>query len=422
MLRTARTARWKRMIAQTVLTGAVLLPATYASAETVTVKTGDTLGNLAASHKLSVEHLKIANHLPNDMIIAGTRLYIPPQSNIYVVQSGDTLWKIASKFQTTIAALREINQLSSDAIMAGDKMLVPLTPNGERPVGLIHTVASGEVLWKIASRYNVTIQSITDANKLTSTELLIGQKLLIPVSAPSTGPAPQPQPAESQPEQPATEQPQEEPNREEAAEPAAPSNGHRVELKTYRVVKGDTPWSISIAHGIPLDEFLKANNLGANAYLQIGQVVNIPVHHIPVTQTMGEKFGEYLDWFEAAQYLFPINAIAKVTDFETGRSFMVKRTIGAFHSDTEPLTAADTAIIKQIWGGEFSWKVRPVIVEVGDRRIAASMSSMPHSIEYIADNHFTGHFDIHFRNSLRHKDNQIDASHQEAVRVAAGVS
>jgi len=77
-------------------------------------------------------------------------------------------------------------------------------------------------------------------------------------------------------------------------------------------------------------------------------------------------------------------------------------------------------MIKDIWGGSFSWSVRPVIVEVNGRRIAASMTSMPHSIEYIANNDFNGHFDIHFLGSLRHKDNLIDPDHQEAIKIAAG--
>ncbi|MFY0544655.1 LysM peptidoglycan-binding domain-containing protein [Brevibacillus sp. H7] len=375
-------ARWKRLALQSVIAGAILLPATFVSAETVTVKAGDTLGNIAYSYDRSVEQLKIANHLRSDMILAGSTLYIPPQSSIYQVQSGDTLWKIADKFNTTISSLKEINRLTSDTLIVGDKLLVPQS-------GTVHTVVSGDVLWKIASLYNVSIQSIMDANKMTSTHLNIGQKLIIPNT-----------------------------NTPEPFEPDKPW----VEMTTYRVVKGDTPWSVSLAHGIPMDEFLKVNNLSSSTNLQIGQIVKIPIHHIPVTKTPGKQYGEYLDWFEAAQYLFPINAVAKVTDFQTGRSFMVKRTIGAFHSDTEPLTSADTAIIKEIWGGSYSWKVRPVIVEVNGRRIAASMSSMPHDIEYISGNNFTGHFDIHFRNSLRHKDKLPDTSHQSAIKIAAGLS
>jgi LysM repeat protein len=325
--------RWKRLLVQTAVAGAALFPATLASAETITVKSGDTLGNIAYQHQISVEQLMIANHLKSHMILAGSTLYIPPKSTVYKIQSGDTLWKIAARFNTSIRTLMEINQLTSDYLIAGDKLLVPLP---------------------------------------------------------------------------------------QAAKPSV-SDKPWVELTSYTVQKGDTPWTLSIAHKIPMEEFLRVNNLSASAYLNIGQVVKIPVHHIPLTQTPGERYGEYLDWFEAAQYLFPINTVAKVTDFRTGKSFTVKRTTGAFHSDTEPLTAADAAVIKEIWGGSYSWSVRPVIVEVGGRKLAASMSSMPHSIETINDNGFSGHFDIHFRNSLRHKDSQLDPRHQEAVKIAAGV-
>jgi len=31
-----------------------------------------------------------------------------------------------------------------------------------------------------------------------------------------------------------------------------------------------------------------------------------------------------------------------------------------------------------------------------------------------------GHFDIHFLNSTRHKDGEVDWSHQANVRIAAG--
>jgi LysM repeat protein len=335
-----KTARWKRLLVQTAITCSALFPAAMASAETITVKAGDTLGNIAFQHQLSVEHLMIANHLKSHTILAGSSLYIPPKSAIYQIKSGDTLWKIAARFQTSIRTLKEINRLTSDTLFAGDKLLVPL---------------------------------------------------------------PQAKAAGTQPSEPTV------------------SDKPWVEMNTYTVKKGDTPWTVSLANKIPMEEFLRVNHLSPSAQLQVGQKVKIPVHHIPVMKTPGQRYGEYLDWFKAAQYLFPINAVAKVTDFHTGKSFQVKRTIGAFHSDTEPLTAADAAIIKQIWGGNYSWSVRPVIVEVNGRKIAASMSSMPHSIDTITGNNFPGHFDIHFRNSLRHKDSQIDTRHQEAVKIAAGL-
>jgi len=520
---------WKRFVLPTLLTGAILLPTSIASAQTITVQSGDTLGKLAWKYNVTVEHLKISNRLTSDSLFVGSTLYIPPKSTIYTVQSGDTLWKVATRFQTTIAKIKEINQLTRDSLILGEKILIPETtaastspavtpiptPTPEVPVGgTLYTVVSGDVLWKIADRFKISIQSIVDTNKLTAFELTIGQKLVIPApTAPQTQPTPQPEqpattptagqtntytvisgdvlwkiadrfkvsiqaivdankltsyslnigqvlvipqngtspaptapittaPAPTPTEQPAVPAPVEppvstpetpttdssgvisvppSPEPEPVTQPKQDSDKPWVELIDYKVQRGDTAWSISIDHGIPMTEFLQVNKLGSNAYLSIGQIVKIPVHHVPELDTPGSRYGEYLDWFTGAQYVFPINAEATVIDFKTGKQFQVKRTIGAFHSDTEPLTAADSAIIKEIWGGNFSWAVRPVIVEVDGRRLAASMSSMPHDIEYIKDNAFDGHFDLHFLNSLRHKDSQIDPSHQTAIKIAAGI-
>lgn len=38
----------------------------------------------------------------------------------------------------------------------------------------------------------------------------------------------------------------------------------------------------------------------------------------------------------------------------------------------------------------------------------------------IKGNGADGHFDIHFLNSVRHKDGQVDVEHQAMVRIAAG--
>ncbi|WP_134686987.1 LysM peptidoglycan-binding domain-containing protein [Brevibacillus migulae] len=521
---------WKRIVLPTLLTSALLLPSSIAFAQTITVQSGDTLGKLASKYNVTIEHLKISNHLTSDVLFVGSTLYIPPKSAIYTVQSGDTLWKVATRFQTTIAKIQEINQMTRDSLLVGEKILIPETTSApsttvgsstpEVPAGgTLYTVVSGDVLWKVADRFKVSIQSIVDANKLTAFELTIGQKLVIPAPTaqpttttttttattpttgqtntytvvsgdvlwkiadrfkvsiqaivdankltsyslnigqvliiPQSGTSPSPtaptasEPsatapattAPEQPEAPATVQPEENavttpeappadaetaveqpaPEPEPVTQPEQDSDKPWVEMIDYKVQQGDTGWSISIDHGIPMTEFLQVNNLGSNAYLSIGQIVKIPVHHVPELDTPSSKYGEYLDWFTGAQYVFPINAEATVTDFKTGKQFKVKRTIGAFHSDTEPLTAADSAIIKEIWGGNYSWAVRPVIVEVDGRRLAASMASMPHDIDYIKDNNFDGHFDIHFLNSLRHKDSQIDPSHQAAIKVAAGI-
>jgi LysM repeat protein len=188
----------------------------------------------------------------------------------------------------------------------------------------------------------------------------------------------------------------------------------------HRVVSGDTIWDIGVKYGIPQTELFKVNSLKLDSPLYIGQQVKVPQYQIAIKETVSSRHGEHLDWWEEAQYVIPIGKTFKVTDFATGKSFMVKRTIGANHADSETVTAKDSVIAKGIWNG-FSWKERPVIIEVDDRKIAASMSFMPHDIEFIKDNGINGHFDIHFKNSTRHKDGKVDHDHQKQVNIAAGV-
>lgn len=131
--------------------------------------------------------------------------------------------------------------------------------------------------------------------------------------------------------------------------------------------------------------------------------------------------GEFLSWTEVNE-LFPRYAKATVIDIDTGLSFRLQRRAGGNHADVQPLTAEDTAVMKQIYNGKWSWKRRAVLVEVEDgRRIAASMNGMPHGQGAIQGNEFNGHFCIHFRDSKTHGSGRVDEAHQLMVWKAAGV-
>ncbi|NPV91952.1 MAG: hypothetical protein HPY50_14395 [Firmicutes bacterium] len=130
-------------------------------------------------------------------------------------------------------------------------------------------------------------------------------------------------------------------------------------------------------------------------------------------------FGEWLDW-DFCNWIFDTGNTATITDIETGKQFKVKRYGGSSHADCEPLTAADTQIMKEIFGGSWSWERRAVVVNVGDRYLAASMNGMPHGDESITGNDFDGQFCVHFLNSKNHNTNQVDAQHQAMVQKAAG--
>lgn len=156
-----------------------------------------------------------------------------------------------------------------------------------------------------------------------------------------------------------------------------------------------------------------------------------------------DTYGELLDWWSEVDSLFYRGAEAKVIDLWTGKSFNIMRTYGRNHADCETLTAEDTKVMKQIWGGQWSWTRRPVIIVTGEKRIAASMAGMPHAgldnkpanvtvsgrstgygtgtnLDTIKGNNMNGHFDVHFLNSRTHATNKVDSAHQKAVKLAAG--
>jgi uncharacterized protein len=127
---------------------------------------------------------------------------------------------------------------------------------------------------------------------------------------------------------------------------------------------------------------------------------------------------EVMPWEQANRYL-PKYSKFTVMDTESGLSFNVQRRAGSNHADVQPLTKEDTAIMKKIYNGKWSWKRRAIIVLYKDKWIAASMHGMPHGGGAL-QNHFPGHFCIHFYGSSTHRTNEMDLSHKLMVLKAAG--
>ncbi|WP_042457496.1 hypothetical protein [Neobacillus dielmonensis] len=127
---------------------------------------------------------------------------------------------------------------------------------------------------------------------------------------------------------------------------------------------------------------------------------------------------EMLEWDEVNQIL-PKYTKFMVYDLETGKKFNVQRRAGSHHADVQPLTAKDTKVMKQIYGGKWSWKRRAIVVIHKKQRIAASMHGMPHGAGTL-DNNFPGHFCIHFYGSTTHRTNRMDLSHMLMIYKASG--
>ncbi len=130
-------------------------------------------------------------------------------------------------------------------------------------------------------------------------------------------------------------------------------------------------------------------------------------------------FGQLIDWREVHRD-FHYDSEALLEDLETGRTFRIFRYGGIDHADCEPLTALDTAIMEDIYGGEWSWRRRAVIIHLDGRRLAGSMTGMPHMGYKIDDNDFDGHFCLHFKGSVIHGPRNVDDAHHVMYHKAAG--
>ncbi|SHG94845.1 LysM peptidoglycan-binding domain-containing protein [Tepidibacter thalassicus] len=327
----------------------------------------------------------------------------------YTVQPNDTYWKISQKYNIDFNELLKINNATENFVLnVGQKILIPDIKSIN-----YYEVQKGDTAWIISQKFNVSLNELLKVNNLDENSILyIGQKIEIPST----------KNINTIPEQPNT----------------------TIDYIDYTVKSGDDFWNLSLKYGVPYQELLNVNNATSNTILNIGDIIKIPQHNIPVTDTLGDKYGEYLDWWNAAQYVIPIGAIFEIVDFYTGKSFMAKRTYGANHADVETLTSKDTEIMKEIWGGNWSWATRPVIVKYKGRKIAASASGMPHAgndldpanintdwrsgnygpginFDAIKGNEMNGHFDVHFLNSTTHKTGKISESHQKNIKISAGI-
>ena len=130
-------------------------------------------------------------------------------------------------------------------------------------------------------------------------------------------------------------------------------------------------------------------------------------------------YGQLASWEEARQTI-AMKAVCRIVDVESGLAFQAQRRAGSSHADMQPLTKADTAVMKEIYKGAWSWKRRAVLVEKDGRSFAASMHGMPHGGDGIPGNGFSGHFCVHFLGSTTHRSKSVDPDHQWMVYKAAG--
>lgn len=141
------------------------------------VKSGDTLYAIANKFGISINDLKKNNNLTTNTLSIGQKLIvsnnIPSSNSEYIVKSGDNLYKIAQKFNTTVNKIKDLNNLNKDTLSIGQVLKIP-TENS------VYIVKSGDTLYSIANKFGTSVQKIKDLNNLSTNTLSVNQKLLIP--------------------------------------------------------------------------------------------------------------------------------------------------------------------------------------------------------------------------------------------------
>ena len=167
----------------------------------------------------------------------------------YVVKPGDTLWGISNQYGVSVTELAELNNVDATTLKVGKVLKIP-NKSGNNPDNMfMYKVVKGDSLYSIAKKYGTSVEEIKKLNYLTSNNLVIGQVLRIPEMY-------------TKPE-----------------DMVVPS------YVNYKVVKGDTLYSIAKKFGVSVDSIINDNGLKSNN-LSIGQ--NLKIRSNEVEECFGE--------------------------------------------------------------------------------------------------------------------------------------
>lgn len=231
------------------------------------VTAGDSLWSIASKYNTTVDELKRINNLTSTNLSIGQRLKIPEinlgNNDTYIVKSGDSLYSIAQKYNTTINELMRLNNLSSSVLSVGQQLKVPLSSgsNESNQSYEIYTVKSGDTLWNIAKKYNISLSELLSFNNLSSNTMLrIGQQIKIPKE-----------------------------------------NETNNQYIIYTVKRGDNLYNIAKEYNTTVQNLMSYNGLTSNL-LDIGQQLKIPIQNNSNNQNVYiVKSGDSL-WNIASRY------------------------------------------------------------------------------------------------------------------------
>jgi LysM repeat protein len=174
-------------------------PAAVAKPTVHTVRSGDTLSEIASKYGVSTTQLKSWNGLSGSTILVGQKLKVgsgstggstastaaAPVTSKYTIRTGDTLSGIASKFGVRMSDLQRWNNITNASNIKVGQVLVVRggAPAASSPSAVAswttYKVRSGDSLGAIATRNGCSVKDLMAWNALKSTTIHPGQTLKI---------------------------------------------------------------------------------------------------------------------------------------------------------------------------------------------------------------------------------------------------
>jgi len=221
--------------------------ASYRETTQYTVKKGETVASIAKKFHMSVPELKSLNNLKKNSV--------RPRQKIFVYVPGSApkipdslLHKQVMASKPDSAKIAPVHKDTSKTAAA--------EPVTETSAPKIHVVKSGESLGLIAGKYHVTVGELTAWNNLSTSKVVVGQKIKIQGGSAkittTTGTNSKPSAAPSK---------------------TSETGNHYF---YYTIQSGDNLWDLADQYNTTVAQIKKLNNINNASYLKQGQKIKIP--------------------------------------------------------------------------------------------------------------------------------------------------